>query len=343
VTVDPSNYTLEEGSTIVTFPIDYLKTLNVGSYEVTVASESKTVKGEFNVKAPELNEHGFYYNQPYTAYVPTFGGTTVFFLREDGTMDVTVLDNEYVETCSYAADGNNLTINAVAGTFTGTASETGIYSNELYTNFVLGDTSIAADEDYIYIYKEDLGGYEVKCIDKTKAEYGAIKTGINGIPTIQLKHGMFVHFKNGTQINNETLLRMPEIPYSVTTINGSTFNGCVALKAIAIPNHITVIDVAAFANCSGITSPIIIPEGVAVILRSAFENCNNVATVILPSTITEIDARAFKDCNSLNSIVYSGTIEQWNTIVKSGTDSYTAWNANVPATHVQCSDGQVAL
>ena len=49
VTVDPSNYTLEEGSTIVTFPIDYLKTLNVGSYEVAVASNSKNVKGGFSV------------------------------------------------------------------------------------------------------------------------------------------------------------------------------------------------------------------------------------------------------------------------------------------------------
>ena len=47
VTVDPSNYTLEEGSTIVTFPIDYLKTLNVGNYEVAVASENKTVKDNF--------------------------------------------------------------------------------------------------------------------------------------------------------------------------------------------------------------------------------------------------------------------------------------------------------
>ena len=78
VTVDPSNYTLEEGSTIVTFPIEYLKTLNVGNYEVTVASESKTVKGGFNIKAPELNEHGFYYNIPYSAHVN-------FTYRRDGT------------------------------------------------------------------------------------------------------------------------------------------------------------------------------------------------------------------------------------------------------------------
>ncbi|MBQ2005988.1 MAG: hypothetical protein II205_00290, partial [Bacteroidales bacterium] len=62
--VDPSNYTLEEGSTIVTLSIDYLKTLDIGSYEVDIVSDSKTVKGGFTVAAPELNEYGFYYNQP---------------------------------------------------------------------------------------------------------------------------------------------------------------------------------------------------------------------------------------------------------------------------------------
>ena len=64
--IDPSNYELEEGSTIVKLNIDYLQTLDVGSYEIGVESLSKTAKGNFTVAAPELNEYGFYYNQPYT-------------------------------------------------------------------------------------------------------------------------------------------------------------------------------------------------------------------------------------------------------------------------------------
>lgn len=65
-TIDPSNYTLEEGSTIVKLGIDYLKTLNVGQYDIAVKSNSKTAGGNFTVAAPVLNEYGFYYNQPYT-------------------------------------------------------------------------------------------------------------------------------------------------------------------------------------------------------------------------------------------------------------------------------------
>jgi hypothetical protein len=44
------------------------------------------------------------------------------------------------------------------------------------------------------------------------------------------------------------------------------------------------------------------------------------------------------DCTNLSSIIFEGTTAQWNAIRK-GTD----WNEDVPATHVQCSDGQVEL
>jgi hypothetical protein len=52
-TVDPANYELEEGSTIVKLKHDYLSTLDIGKYEVSVVSDSKIVKGDFTVTAPE--------------------------------------------------------------------------------------------------------------------------------------------------------------------------------------------------------------------------------------------------------------------------------------------------
>ena len=65
-TVDPSNYTLEEGSTIVKLSTDFLKTLDIGTHEISVISNSQTATGDFTVAAPELNEYGFYYNYPYS-------------------------------------------------------------------------------------------------------------------------------------------------------------------------------------------------------------------------------------------------------------------------------------
>lgn len=245
VTVDPANYTLEEGSTIVTFPIEYLKTLNVGSYEVAVASDSKTVKGDFTVAAPELNEHGFYYNQPYTAYVAMFGENESFFIRNDGTMDIVGTPSGQISPATYSVSGNNITVtSAVAGTLTGVISTDGteIFCNELQTAFKLGNTSIVSDEDYIYIYKEDLGGYEVTAIDKTKAEYGAIKTGINGVDTVKLADRMFK--------KNSNIAGTFKIPDGVTHIGAEAFSMCWYLEKVEIPNSVISIGTEAFYSAN---------------------------------------------------------------------------------------------
>ena len=286
-TVDPSNYTLEEGSTIVKLSIDYLKTLDVGKHEVAIVSESKTVKGDFTVKAPELNEHGFYYNQPYTASVAALGGRKVaFFIRYDGTLD-TITIGSNTSICTYTIDGDTVTVvTENMGTLTATLSSdpTEIFCNTLQTTFKLGDESIAADEDYIYIYVEELGGYEVQCIDKTQAKYGAIKTGINGIDTVKLADFCFV--------DNTNLSDMFEI-------------------------H----------------------DGVVVIGTNAFVGCNSLESICIPASVTHIGSGALSGCTSLANIKFDGTVSQWNAI----TFESIHWHTNVPATHVQCSDGRVAL
>lgn len=318
VTVDPSNYTLEEGSTIVTFPIEYLKTLDVGNYEVAVASESKTVKGDFTVAAPELNEHGFYYNQPYTANLPMFGGDTAFFVREDGTFDIITVGKD-LTTSTYTVDGNNIVaIVPPLGTVNCTISADGtsIYCNQVATNFELnGSNTIAADDDYVYVYVEDLDGYEVKPIDKTRAEYGAIKTGINGIDTVKLADEMFVYYdENGNAIENAILTSIPEIPNTVTTIGENAFAGCSNLKLVEITNGVTRIGAGAFGACT------------------------NLVSVTIPDSITNIEDYSFGKSQNLVSIIFTGTVAQWNAIAFG-----VNWNNRVPATYVQCSDGQVTL
>lgn len=313
-TVDPENYDLEEGSTIVKFKPDYLKTLGNGNHKIAIVSKNNVVSGNFNVKVPELNEHGFYYNQAYTAWVDAFSGKTTFFFREDGTMDCLV-EGEVTETATYTSGTNGVVVNSMMGTFNGTVSADGreIYCVELATNFVLGDTSIVADEDYIYIYKEELGGYEVMAIDKTKAEYGAIKTGINGLSTVALALKAFAHVD---LTENSNLIFVPEIPDDITIIGQWAFMYCRNLKSIT------------FANNSQL----------ATIESGAFEDCKSLASIKFPASVITIGTNAFLRCANLKDITFEGTIAQWNAITK----GYN-WNKNVPATHVQCTDGTVEL
>lgn len=425
VTVDPANYTLTEGSTIVTFPIDYLKTLNVGSYEVAVASNSKTVKGGFSVKAPGLNEHGFYYNQPYANYMDYFTSDVVMFIREDSTMDIMVIAAEATETVPYTVSEGALTILSPSmGELHCTFSANGMEINnaELGATLSLGEnTSYVSDEDYIYIYKEDLGGYEVNAIDKTKAEYGAIKTGINGIDTVKLAD--YFMFDLATEAFNTILAYAPKIPDTVTIIGRGAFMRCNNLKKITIPSSvqiieedafyqayvadvyiadadkwlqisfgdmpahdhkyildangnemtslilsdtITIIPDSAFQDCENLTS-VTIPANVTSIERqgfcrcnslksvtfaagsqlatigeSAFQCCESLTSIIIPANVTSIGRQAFAFCTNLNNISYDGTVEQWNAITFNG-NSGSVWNDGAPATHVHCSDGDVAL
>ena len=127
------------------------------------------------------------------------------------------------------------------------------------------------------------------------------------------------------------------IPNSVTRIGEGFFMGCSSLTSITIPNSVTYIDINAFSNCSSLTL-IVIPYGVTSITENLFYNCSALTSITIPYSVTRIRSRAFYNCSSLTSITFEGTMEQWNFIEKD-----SDWNYNVPATYVQCSDGQVQL
>ena len=309
-TVDPSNYTLTEGSTIVTFNIDYLKSLGTEKHEVTVVSDSVSANADFEVIEPEINEHGFYYNQPYTAYVSPYGREFAFVIHENNTLDLigispnTITTADHTETCAYTLDDNTISINTSMGNFTGTITSNGdLYINELALNFVLANETIAADNDYLYVYDNSLHGYRVITIDNTKSSYDMILSNINNIPVVSIKD---------TFSYNENLITMPKLPNTITSIGDWAFNGCKNLVNVSIPNNITSIG------------------------THAFDGCESLKSIEIPTSITSIGATAFTD---LNSIIFKGTMNQWNNQVY----KEDAFSQYIPATEVVCSDGTVSL
>ena len=70
----------------------------------------------------------------------------------------------------------------------------------------------------------------------------------------------------------------------------------------------------AFQYCDSLTS-IVIPDSVTTIGDFAFENCNSLTSIVIPDSVTTIDNGAFYGCNSLTDVYFTGTKEQWNSIV----------------------------
>ena len=328
-TVDPSSYTLKEGSTIIKFNIDYLKTLNTGNYNVDVVSNSQVASGSFTVVAPKLNKHGFYYNQPYYGgwieLGDVFSGTLAFIVREDDTAAIVNFDAQALNDDIVLTNNNGeYTIEYGNYKFTGRFSTDGntFVGTEAFApgggwapdyigpgvDFVLDSMVLCADEDYLYLdatYTEgDNDYYRVLLHNKTKALAGPIKSNINNKP---------VKFICQSGFSFSDITELPVIPEIITEIPGFAFYNCVNLVEAIIPEHITHIK------------------------NRAFEYCSNLINVTIPSGIQYLESSLFVGCSKLTKLTFTGTRAQWNAIEK---DNY--WNDGWSGI-IQCSDGQVAL
>ncbi len=185
--------------------------------------------------------------------------------------------------------------------------------------------------DYKYTYLTSSNGWQVaintNVTDTNQTSYGAILESINGQPVTSLD-STFIGCKNMTVA--------PKIPDSVTSIR-MAFVNCTALTvAPAIPVGVTNMH-QTFYRCSALTTAPVIPSSVDT-MSDTFYYCTNLTTApVIPSSVKYM-LKTFRDCQSLTSITFEGTMAQWDAI------AFTEdWNRNVPATYVQCSDGNVTL
>lgn len=162
-----------------------------------------------------------------------------------------------------------------------------------------------------------------------------------------------------------------EIPTSVTWIEPTVFWGCKSLTSVEIHSLVKYIGRGAFGDCSLLTSIEVNPnnqhyqsidgnlytkdgktlvqyaigkantsftvlELVNTINDYAFFNCTHLTTVTIPKSVTNICFSAFNGCTSLTSIIYEGTIEDWNAITKG-----ISWDSDTGSYTVYCTDGQI--
>ena len=136
----------------------------------------------------------------------------------------------------------------------------------------------------------------------------------------------------------ETLTNLSEItlPNGITTISAELLNGCESLERIIIPNSVTRIEAYSFVH-GGNLQEVILSNQLTYIGGSAFWRCG-FSEIRIPASVKQIEWQAFDSCRNLQTIIFEGTVEQWNSIILGD-----QWNRDVPATYVQCSDGQVAI
>lgn len=76
---------------------------------------------------------------------------------------------------------------------------------------------------------------------------------------------------------------------------------------------------------------------VTSIAESAFSHCSNLRRVTIPDSVTSIGESAFNYCDSLTSIIFTGTMAQWNAITKN-----QLWDTNTGRYTIHCTDGDLA-
>lgn len=334
VTVDPSNYTLEEGSTIVTFPVEYLKTLDVGGYEVDVVSQSKSVKGGFTVAAPELNEHGFYYNAPYYSHVDYFEAPLVLVFMNNYKVNIINTQSSYTEECNWSMQTGGLHIYSTMGEFDMVINNSSQMSCAMLNAiFVIATSIAAADTDWLYWLAGFNNNNMCMPLNRHKQQYAPIKDCVNGKQIVEIAGLSFYECEN--------LVQAPKFPDTLRIIGNNCFDGCINLTSVTIPNSVVEIGAYAFNNTALTEITIPSPKNSTEyndVYTDAFGECRKLEKVTIGERVRMHDT-VFRNCVNLSTIVYEGTVAQWSAVVANSPD----WNEGCPATHVQCSDGQVAL
>jgi hypothetical protein len=331
-TVDPSNYELEEGSTIVKLKHDYLSTLGVGQYELSVVSNSKTVKGDFTVAAPELNEHGFYYNQPYAVSLSGYAEDyeeeinqiiSIFSINSDDTVIRFDVSNGERLSAVFEHDGKHFRLQFEMYEFTGEFSADGNMTVE--TASIMGepvdgisvtikvDTSCACADSYYHYIRLNGNGEEWIVTPKSSSEqtYPLIQATIMDMPVTFLADLAFA--------NNRHITSLDMIPESISTFGSYAFSNCSSITTLHIPDHVNDL----FGGC--------------------FHGCTSLRSISLPVNLI-IDDYIFSGCNNLQEITYRGTKADCEQLLENHFNGIASHIfLEVPATYIQCSDGQVAL
>ena len=166
-----------------------------------------------------------------------------------------------------------------------------------------------------------------------------------------------------------TALKSLIISDTVTKIGDLALVGCISLESLSIPNSVVDIGLYAFSRCDNLSlnefdnalyigndanpflvcmkaksksiTSVDISTSTRFICGGAFDKCTSLIEATIPEGVSQMGGGVFSGCTSLASVVYKGTMAQWDAIKK--------WfggrvnDAVCPLTEVKCSDGKRSI
>lgn len=282
---------------------------------------------------------------PFTSYLNSSGVHTKFKIMQF-SKNVYIQATERAAWCLWYSS---------TGEETGTA-----VSSQMYVETKGWDSDSSPEcktvtfDGVVVVSKEFYEWFTANAVKQEQEQLTAPIISLDGdiltITTMDSRTETFAIFVDGVEmatvtVGNEIFFTPTEgLTYTIST-NGTYYTctgiGTATATDIVIAGDIDGLPVsyigeAAFHQ-SAITS-VVIGEGVKWIELTAFGECTALQSIEIPISVTRIDEAMCYGCTALTQVKYAGTMAQWNEISK-GTHLFDS----VPATHVECADGNVSI
>ena len=124
------------------------------------------------------------------------------------------------------------------------------------------------------------------------------------------------------------------LPDTVTKLRWYCFSGCEKLECIENTQNIEELDYGVFYSCPSLVS-LDFPN-VEIWESDGATNCTSLTTVTISNHIRKIPK--FNGCIALDTVVFHGTMSEWNRLEK-----VDSWCATTIAEYVECVDGNVKI
>ncbi len=130
-----------------------------------------------------------------------------------------------------------------------------------------------------------------------------------------------------------------EFNYGLEYIGEDAFYSCNLIDSFELPDTVTFVGQDAFRSVN-VAKRIVLSQGMTSVEKSTFAQAMSLEEIVIPASITTIDSYAFSKCFSLRVVYYTGTQEQWESIViKEGNEYLTNckmhFESVIPHTHTE--------